>query len=65
MNSPNDQHLNLVQETLNDSDLAGHLAASNDSGKWLLGVGNSAIKVVQLLQTQLSAVCMQMWMVKR
>lgn len=45
----NDEHVHLVQQRLNHGDLGGHLAATHNGSEGLLGLGHSAIEVVQLL----------------
>jgi hypothetical protein len=47
--SPDDEHIDLVEQGLNDCDLAGHLAATNNGAEGALGLGHSTIKVVKLL----------------
>jgi hypothetical protein len=49
IDSPNDEHVDLVQQGLNHCDLAGHLAATNNGAEGALGLGHSTIKVVKLL----------------
>lgn len=44
-----DELVALAHEGLNDTNLRGHLGATDDGSEGALGVGDSAVKVVELL----------------